>query len=145
MRLLLPLLLVGCIDYSWGYGMKLDPGTDQEFLWAVQYAADEWNHTLSSCPNGPAVIVGHGGYPVKRVPKLDENYVGLFNGESIQVLEGIGTAEIPVLVHEIGHALGFGHVSEEHDPDSIMNPTIGPLDKISVKDVERAKRFFDCP
>ena len=32
-----------------------------------------------------------------------------------------------ILIHEIGHLLGLGHISTDDDPESVMNPQIRNL------------------
>lgn len=46
------------------------------------------------------------------------------------------------MVHELGHFLGFTHVSSDEDPDSVMNSSIAPNEKrrvLSQGDYDRLK------
>lgn len=52
-------------------------------------------------------------------------------------------------IHELGHLLGLSHVPEEHDPHSIMNPSIyigeGLANRIiSPGDIERIQKIYGC-
>ncbi len=142
---LLALLLAAC-DNSWGYGATIKPVPDEP-RWRAQViaGAEAWNAALSTC-DGPSLIVRSDGHPVELSDGegLSPEISGRFNGDSVLVREGLGEWELPVLIHELGHALGFEHVSEECDPDSIMNPTIGKDDTITDGDVVRGLAYFGC-
>ncbi len=147
MRALLLLALAAC-DSSWGYGTVIRPVPDEP-RWRTQVtlAAEQWNEALGLCQRdfGPALSVQSVGHPVRLVKDIErKDAAGVFTGEDIQIKEDLKEWELPVLVHELGHSLGFDHVTEESDPDSIMNPTIGPGDRISAGDVRHGHDFFGC-
>lgn len=62
---------------------------------------------------------------------------------------GVVDAET-VLLHEVGHLIGLGHIYEDVDADSIMGPytEIGYGDHhrvLSIQDIERAKALYNIP
>ena len=142
------LLLAACSSSDpWGYGAHLSPGDDPTFEAAIRSAADHWNVALEPC-GGLALHVVSGGHPVLEVPRGTDlgtkDAAGVFDGRSIRILVDLAEWEDGVLTHEMGHALGFDHVPPSVDPQSIMNPSIGPGRTVSAGDVVRARSHFGC-
>jgi hypothetical protein len=51
--------------------------------------------------------------------------------------------------HELGHLLGLAHVEEDHDPSSIMNPSIFigqgiATRSLSLGDIQRIQKIYGC-
>ena len=108
-------------------------------------AVKTWNSAVPEC--GVLLsIVEEKGHPVKLYSgnEWPDSLSGQFDGESIRVRIGIGPWEFPILLHEFGHALGLEHVSETHDMDSIMNPSVFVDDTITSGDILRSKVTFGC-
>lgn len=140
------MLLLAACNNEWGYGMHIDPGTkDARWRAEVIAASEEWNLNLAPC-GGQAIIVREGGWTVELYDGEGwPDYVGgRFDGCTVRVREGQGQWEYPILLHELGHALGFEHISEEEDPYSIMNPSSEYTDRITEGDVARGLAFFGC-
>ncbi len=146
MKSLLPILLFAACDNSWGPGAQITAtGDDPRWHHQVELAADAWNDALHLC--GPVLyVIPSGGHPVSLVDgsDWDEDLAGHFDGEKIEVRIGLRSVEYPILLHELGHGLGLGHVDVETDPDSIMNPWVDFAQRISERDIRLAVDKFNC-
>lgn len=140
-RSLLFILTCGCsCNNAWGPGSYLDPGNDPRWIEVVTQSAEAWNEAVSC---GPVLSIGgEGDHPVLLVsnPSFPPELSGQFDGDTIKVREGLSIWEKPVLVHELGHALGFNHVDKSEDKDSIMLPLVNAFPGLpSEKDRLRAE------
>ncbi len=146
MRKLLPLILLAACDNSWGPGSEITATChDPKWTLQVEKAASVWN-SIPGCGE-LLFVVPFGGHPVELYDghDWDDSVGGRFDGDSARVRINLGIWEFPVLVHELGHALGLDHVSEEDDPYSIMNPSAGPIDgALSQGDIKRSREIFGC-
>lgn len=151
----LPLVFVvgGCTSSveAWDLPAKLAPtgGTD---AWRAQVAeaAGAWDLALSGCTIVPFAMSDDAtGKPVVLVAASDWTYQGeggWQDADQIQVLDRPGFPDSePAVLHELGHALGLGHVDPALDAFSVMKPAIGTLRVPSSGDAARARALLGCP
>jgi hypothetical protein len=147
MKRSLLLLLTACSTgpAAWGPGSRLDPGTDPRWAAQVATAAEVWDDALPDC----GIVLemgGPGDRPVLSAtdPTWDATVMGRFDGRTVMVRPGLGDWELATLVHELGHALGFHHVSPSDDPDSVMLASGGTDWHPSAGDVHRGYDILGC-
>lgn len=150
MRALLP-FLVGCTSSAWNLPAKLDPQGGETWQSQVAEAAAMWDGPLWDCPSGPPFLMSPGdGMPVVVVPAsswADRGEGGWETDARIEVEDAPVFAGdlVPVTLHELGHALGLGHVDPSVDVFSVMKPFIGTLHAPSPGDIRRARALLGCP
>ncbi len=118
------------------------PALQTDFSRYVELAAGRWNRLLVERGCEPAFVVGAEGHAITLVPTAAWGYGerdGWTDEEQINV---VGDAIPPeqLLLHELGHAIGLGHVDGEK---SIMSEPIGL--GIYPRDVEAAASVMGCP
>lgn len=139
------------VDSSQRLTPSVADGSDLS-LWTseVQEALTSWQDALGEDCRYPLTL-GVGGAPITLTPGdvtgMDGARARTTTGtdqldvQSIVVRGGMGPAELHgVLLHELGHAIGLGHVQED---DSIMRAPSTVLAP-SAADVVRARAALGC-
>lgn len=144
---LLSTLLMGCLGSEpWGAptGLSFDGGPDFQLL-ALQ-GAMAWNDALRDACGFEAFHRDQDtGRHVRLVGHLDDGALGEFDGDEIRVLDGTDDVVRASVVHELGHALGVGHVDVQADPLSVMHPAVnGYLWRPTDGDVRLAAMALGC-
>ena len=147
---LLALTLAACgIDTSQQLSPAVTDGSDLE-TWAaeVESAVAHWQHAIGTCCAFP-LSVGVTGSPITLVvvSALPDARARTTTGndqrdvQKIDVRDDMSPFERHgVIMHELGHAIGLGHVAE---PESIMCAP-STVSAPSASDVMRARKVLSC-
>lgn len=93
-----------------------------------------------------------GQQPVITASDIRFNFQHYLIGDSFKLIQNDERSVVDMqslTLHELGHLLGLGHVSEDVDVHSIMNPSLligeGMSNrKLSKMDIERIQKIYGC-
>lgn len=136
-----------------------NPALDNASYWSseVTSAVEIWNAAAidAHCEPPFEMSTDADAHPIHLVPRdawpHDHKYIGMFVDEELDDA-GVGyidirerrpkrTSHVPVLLHELGHALGMDH---DDDATSVMTETVGAVVKPGAADIARMRDTLGC-